>query len=711
MERIEIMENGIYLVFEIDETQCLKLLHCAARPFQEEDIVAPNTEEGFRFVEINLTGWNRPLERLGTKYVVTAPGYRMRYVRHEDFSNALGRCLLFVMRDEETGVEVESHIQFYHNISVMRLWHEVINRGKEEQILEYISSFNYTGIEKEGNQIWDEKMSVMVPHNSWQREMNWQSYTFQELGQELVQKQPYQRSSNLISISNAGNWSTKQYLPMGYIENGETGGGLIWQIEHNGSWHWEIGDQNGHMYLALSGPEDIYGHWHKTLKPGERFVSVPAAVGVTEQGFDDAIAHMTWYRRQIRRPNKDNEALCIIFNDYMNCLWADPTADKEFPLIDAAARAGCEYYCIDAGWYADGTWWDGVGEWNESRKRFPNGMREVTDYIRANGMIPGAWLELEVMGIHCPLAQRMPDSWFFQKYGKRVIDRSRYQLDFRNPEVCQFADSIIDKLIQTYGIGYIKMDYNIEPGIGTDYRADSVGDGLLEHERAYLSWLDQIFLKYPDLIIENCSSGGCRMDYAMLSRHSIQSTSDQDNYLVYATIAANSPTALTPEQSAIWSYPLREGDREEVVFNMINAMLLRIHQSGHLAELSSERFDLVKEGLEVYKSIREDLKSGVPFWPLGLSHFQDRWVCLGMDCEDRIYLAVWRRECRTDCERDSTVVLQLGEKYGKINSMDCIYPSYSESAYYFDKAEQEVRVTLEQDNTARLFVINKDKRK
>ena len=54
----------------------------------------------------------------------------------------------------------------------------------------------------------------------------------------------------------------------------------------------------------------------------------------------------------IRRPNKDDENLPVIFNDYMNCLFGDPTTEKELPLIDAAAECGCEYYVIDAGWYA-----------------------------------------------------------------------------------------------------------------------------------------------------------------------------------------------------------------------------------------------------------------------------------------------------------------------------------------------------------------------
>lgn len=142
-----------------------------------------------------------------------------------------------------------------------------------------------------------------------------------------------------------------------------------------------------------------------------------------------------------------------------------------------------------------------------------------------------------------------------------------------------------------------------------------------------------------------------RIDYAMLSRYSIQSTSDQENYLDYATIAANSPSGLTPEQSAVWTYPMNHEEqvpedalKEEVVFNMVNAMLLRVHQSGHLAKLDDARKELVKEGLDLYKKIRSDIKDFYPFWPLGLSSYADEWVSLGMRGEKKCYLAVWRRE-------------------------------------------------------------------
>lgn len=700
MERITILENGIHAVFEIADDKCFKLLHFGATLFKEEDIIASSTEYGFRFVELNLAGYDRPYERHGNKYIVTAPGYHMRYIAHVDEQNEKGRKLVFTLMDEITKVYVYAHMQFYKGLPVVRFWNEVINGGTEIQTIDYISSFNYEGIEKEGKLKRDEKMQIWVPHNSWQREMNWKKYTLPELGMELVQPAKEQRSSNMIRVSNTGNWSSKEYLPMAYLENRETGTGLIWQIENNGSWHWEIGDQNGHLYLGISGPNEIYSHWYKHLKPGDSFTTVPVAVGVTGRGFEDAVGSLTQYRRRIRRGNADNENLRIIFNDYMNCLWGDPTAEQEFPLVDAAAETGCEYFCIDAGWYADGDWWDEVGEWKESRKRFPGGLLEVTDYIRAKGMIPGVWLELEVMGINCPIAKKVPEDWFFTRHGKKVYDRSRYQLDYRNPEVTAYADSVIDRLVKDYGVGYIKMDYNIEPGIGTEREADSAGEGLLSHERAYLAWLDGVFARYPDLIIENCSSGGLRIDYAMLSRYSIQSTSDQDNYRYYCTIAANSPTGLTPEQSAIWSYPLAQGDKEEVVFNMVNAMLLRIHQSGHLANLSPERKALVKEALDVYKSIRQELKTGLPIWPLGLSDYSDEWVSFGLTCNKTIYLAVWRRE-----GENHTINLPVPSLEGQEVKVSCVYPAYSEVPYHWEKQRSSLGVTIFGDYMARLFKI------
>lgn len=704
---IKIEEDGIYLVFAVTEDEQLKLMHFSSKPYVEKEESRLFLEEGFQLVQVNFSGYNRPYEKHGNKHIVTAPGYLLKYAGMEDTRNEQGRLLVITQEDQTTGARVKTFLQFYTGTSTLRSYNEVTNIGTGDQTLEYLSSFYYLGIEKEGEGSSDDKMKITIAHHGWQKEMSFHTYTFPELGMAQTQPTVYQRTSKTIEFTNTGNWSTKEYLPMGYLENSIADTSLFWQIEHNGSWHTEIGDVNNHFYLALSGPTEVQSHWFKILKPGESFTSVPVAIGVADADFDNAMGRLTSYRRKIRRFNEDNEKLPVIFNDYMNCLFGDPTTEKEIPLIDAAARMGCEYYVIDAGWYAPGQWWDSVGEWQECRERFPGGIKEVTDYIRSKGMIPGVWLELEVMGINCEKAKKAPDDWFFVRHGKRVFDRSRYQLDFRNPQVIEHADEVIDRVVKEYGAGYIKMDYNIEPGIGTELYAESVGQGMLEHERAYLKWLDGVFERYPDLVIENCSSGGLRTDYAMLSRYSIQSTSDQEDYRNYATISANAAAGLTPEQAAVWSYPQRDGDEEETIYNMVNTLLLRIHQSGHLAELSDVRKALVKEGIDYYKSIRSDIKRALPTWPVGLADNLDKWLVFALKTEQKAYMAVWRRGGEKEEIEIPLNHIWKGQKPGRVSMA---YPKESMKKncnWEYGEAESVLKIKFNQTVMARLFEIER----
>ncbi len=735
MEYLNYRENGINIVFGITEDRRFKLLHFSTAEFDPESLCRPRPslwpevaaqrerliDEEFQLVQLRIAGLDLPYENHGRKYVLTPPGCYLRYRGLEDTRNDRGRCLVITLEDTEISfVRVIYTMQFYDGTRVVRCRTSVTNIGEEEQTLEYVGSFSYTGIEKEGTGPAEERMYFRLPRNSWQKELNWIRLSFDEMGFSQTQPAIWLRTSRAFEITNTGNWSAKRYLPMGYVENVSAGTSLFWQIEHNGSWHAEIGDSHEHFYLSLSGPTEQQSHWFRRLAPGETFESVPVAVGAGRADFDEDMGELTKYRRLIRRPNRDDLELPVIFNDYMNCLCGDPTAEKEYPMIDVAAECGCEYYVIDAGWYADGEWWDGVGEWKESRKRFPDGLRAVTDYIRKKGMVPGLWLELEVMGVRCPLAETLPDDWFFVRHGKRVYDRSRWQLDFRNPEVRAFADGTVKRLVEEYGAGYIKMDYNIEPGIGTEQGAESPGQGMLEHERAFLAWLDSLYERYPDLVIENCSSGGLRMDYALLSRHSIQSTSDEEDYRNYAVISANAATGCTPEQAAVWSYPLESGDREETIFNMINAMLLRIHQSGHLLNLGDERRALVAEGIRVYKEIRGEIRVGLPFWPTGLAGYRDTWITSGIRRGDRAYLAVWRRdlgrglmpgEDPASRETDTLRVPLKGLEayFGRAAaSVECIYPPAGEDSaheYRLDGETHELTVRFGERTMARLYRI------
>jgi alpha-galactosidase len=701
MKTIEIHENGIYMEWGITERRRLVLLYLGTTPFLPEKYTGLDIEE-FSPVEVTVSGLNSPEDRLGNAMIHSSLGILLQYAGHEKITNEYGTLYCFRTKDDETGLKVSLFCQFYTGISGFRMWTVIKNEGTKSQGIENCTSFSLHGIDLHGSLPYEDKLYINIINNGWQKELSWELCSLEQLGLSRTQDERRVNSSKIISFSNTGAWSTKEYLPLAVLENRETGEYLGWQIENNGSWHWEIGEHAGCLYLKLAGPTELYAHWYRVLGSGESFTSVPVGIVCGKGSAEDAAAVLTEYRRRIRRQNQDNEKLPVIFNDYMNCLFGNPSAAKEIPLIDAASKAGCEYYCIDCGWYSDGAWWDSVGEWMPSHERFPEGLKYIMDYIRRKGMIPGLWLEIEVMGMNCKAASQLPGECFFIRHGRRVCDKSRYQLDFRSSIVRDRATTVVKRLVEEYGAGYIKMDYNIEPGTGTDYNADSPGDGLLEHARAYLSWLETILKMYPFLVIENCSSGGMRMDYAMLSKCSIQSTSDMEDYRMYSTIAANAPLALTPEQAAVWSYPMKDGDAEETIFNMVNVLMLRIHQSGYLFALDDERKSLVKEAVSYYKTIREDRKYALPFWPLGFSSYSDEWAALAMEGTNRTYLAVWKRG--GDSRFCSLPLVRYKETEISIR---CAYPAGYGCPFEWNSSSGMLTVEFTEPVMARFFEIDR----
>jgi alpha-galactosidase len=627
------------LIFSFDVT---------AGRLRQKRLVPAGTQlaNDFAGVEVALqcSGENSPDQ--GMKSGIGQPGARMLFEGHREESTQRGNRLVCAHTDPKLSLRVESVYEAFNGIPVVRRYSRVTNGGSSPVGIEFLSSAMLHGLADPQN--YDRELRIHVAFNSWMAEGQWHRLRPSEMG--FVENE--RTSWSEAQAGSIGSWSTERYLPIAMAENTSLGLIWFWQIEHNGSWYWEISNSSEHdnhaddVYTYLGGPDDLHSAAWKNLKPGETYETIPVAIGCVRGGFGEAVEALTMFRRAVYLKNhKDNARCSVIFNDYMNCLWGDPTEAKELPIIAAAAKAGCEYFVIDAGWYADlhEDWSQTIGAWQPSGTRWPNGLRFVTDRIRAAGMTPGLWLEPEVAGAKSLLAQK-PDNWFLIRHGKRVFKNSRLLLDFRNPEVRAYLDQVIARLVKEYGIGYIKMDYNVDSLQGTEINADSLGQGLLEHNRAHLAWLDGILNRYPDLVIENCGSGGGRMDYAMLSRLQLQSMTDQEDYLKLPAILVGASAAVLPEQLAIWSYPLANADADQASFNMVTAMMCRIHQSGRLDSLSPEALAQVADGIRVYKEIRKHIPAAVPFYPLATSDVTNREapLALGMRSPEQTFLAVWR---------------------------------------------------------------------
>jgi alpha-galactosidase len=453
---------------------------------------------------------------------------------------------------------------------------------------------------------------------------------------------------------------------------------------------------------------------------------VPVAVAVSQAGFEGAVAGLTAGRRAIRRPHADHRDLPVVFNDYMNTLMGNPTTERLLPLVAAAAQAGAEYFCIDAGWYADidRDWWHTVGEWKPAASRFPNGITEVLDRIRAAGMVPGLWLEPEVVGVDSPLARQLPPDAFLARAGCLLVEHGRYHLDLRHPAAVKHLDEVVDFLVGDLGAGYLKLDYNIAVCPGPDTGNLSPGAGLLAVNRAYLDWLDGVLDRYPGLVIENCASGGMRADYAVLSRLQIQSTSDQQDFLRYPPVAAAAPAAMPPEQAGIWAVPQPSFTGQQIAFIMCGALLGRIHLSGHLDQMSPGQRELVAAAVRVYREVRPDLAAAVPFWPLGLPGWTDSWIALGMRAPSASYLTVWHRadadpgaDPGADPEADLATVpeatvpeaaapevtLPVPHLRGRAVTVKRLYPASDDTGFSWDAATGTLTVSLPRPPSACLL--------
>ncbi len=374
----------------------------------------------------------------GMKFTGGMPGGRLLFIEKKELATPKGKQLTIVQRDPVLGLEIESFYETFGGVAAVRRYARVTNKSARPVGLEYISSAMLHNFASPTD--FERQLKIHFAFNSWQSEGQWHALPPSQVG--FIDNGQFCLSA--FVVTSLGTWSTQKYLPMGMIENTESGLTWFWQIDHNGSWHWEISNHsNKALYLYVGGPDEQYGQAWKSLEPGAIYETVPVAIGCVGGGFAEATAALTSYRRRIRRYFISGVACPVIFNDYMNCLEGDPTAAKELPLVDAASEAGCEYFVIDAGWYAeiDESWWDSVGVWQPSKTRWPEGLKNVLDRIRQKKIIPGLWLEPEVIGIHSRLENK-PDEWFFMRHGRRVIDHERYLLDFRNPEVRAHLDGI-----------------------------------------------------------------------------------------------------------------------------------------------------------------------------------------------------------------------------------------------------------------------------
>lgn len=175
-----------------------------------------------------------------------------------------------------------------------------------------------------------------------------------------------------------------------------------------------------------------------------------------------------------------------------------------------------EVFWLDAGWYAcKGIWWQ-VGNWTPNEANFPNGFKPVTDAAHQAGAKFLLWFEPERVTEGTQFFDKNPD-WLIKLPGQANI-----LFNLGNQEARIWLTNYISDFLQKEGIDYYRQDFNFDPMPywEANDKPGRIGISEIRHIEGLYAYWDGLLERFPNLIIDNCASGGRRIDLETVSRSS-----------------------------------------------------------------------------------------------------------------------------------------------------------------------------------------------
>ena len=512
-----------------------------------------------------------------------------------------------IMMDED-GHRLIHHLVWLKNMPYVRISCTFENQSKRDCCLEMFESFSLGGLspymQGDGNgTLWLHRVRSV-----WSQEGRHETIPVEDLQLEPAWDPHAVRCER---FGQAGSMPVNRFFPFAAIEARKNH--IFWgaQIAHPASWQMEVyRKDNG---LALSGglADRELGHWMKHVEPGKNFTTPEAIVSTAQtDSFDIFTGRLTTaglVEGFLKAPESEQD-LPIVFNEYCTT-WGNPSHENICEIVDAIKGKGFKYFVIDCGWYKEnGIPWDiGMGDYEVSSELFPDGMEKTVQVIKDAGMIPGIWFEIENVGsasraYHLTEHLLHKDNVVLTTYFRRFWD-------MQDPWVDEYLTDKVIGTLKKYGFGYMKIDYNETIGIGCD-GAESPGEALRKNMEATVLFIEKVKEEVPGIVLENCASGGHRLEPKMMSVMSMASFSDAHECEEIPIIAANLHRVIHPTQSQIWAVIRQDDSLKRIAYSISNTFLGRMCISGDVTQLAPEKWNLIEQGISFYGKIKDIIKEG-----------------------------------------------------------------------------------------------------
>ncbi|MDD5704879.1 MAG: alpha-galactosidase [Kiritimatiellae bacterium] len=294
-------------------------------------------------------------------------------------------------------------------------------------------------------------------------------------------------------------------------------GGLVLAVGWTGQW--EAGLVRTADQVSIRAGMD---RTHLFLKPGEHF-RTPRILTINYQGSDWIVGNNLLRKIMLAyytpRPNGE---LAVPPTAHMTMSSYHKTQrvslENELQALAKAAELGLEAYWVDACWYGTGKeWWKEVGNWNIRKEVFPEGLKPIGDAAHKAGMKFILWFEPERVRLETKIAADHPE------YLLRLpveVEPHNALLNLGIPEAREYITNEMDKIIVESGVDVYRQDFNFGPLAYWNHAdaPDRIGWTQAKHiEGLYAMW-DELLRRHPGMTIDNCASGGRRIDLETCSR-------------------------------------------------------------------------------------------------------------------------------------------------------------------------------------------------
>lgn len=509
--------------------------------------------------------------------------------------------------EDERGLVLEHHLRWRQGETFVRC-HTVFQNGSKETVgLELLSSFS---LGKISPFVGSKDVGCLYLHrlrSVWSMEGRLESRAVEDLQLEPSWGGHAVRCER---FGQAGSMPVNGFFPWLVMEDRKSD--LYWgaMLAHNASWQMEVYRRGDNVSVSGGLADRELGHWVKNIEAGGQFASPEAILSVCKGGGVDLISQrMTGAMEEAADQGPESEQdLPVLFNEYCTT-WGCPSHENISAILDAIKGKGFSYFVIDCGWYKEeGVPWDvSMGDYDVSKELFPLGLEKTVQAIREHGMKPGIWFEIENVGEKARAYQNTEH--LLKRDGHVLTTSMRRFWDMRDPWVQEYLTERVIGTLNKYGFEYMKIDYNDTIGLGCD-GAESLGEGLRQNMAASAAFVDQVKEQVPGIILENCASGGHRLEPLMMSKCSMASFSDAHECEEIPIIAANLYRAIPPRQSQIWAVIRKTDSLKRIAYSIANTFLGRMCLSGDVLELSDSQWKVIEDGIAFYQKIAPIIKKG-----------------------------------------------------------------------------------------------------